>query len=57
MVRKPGESGMCPRLEGDGFCFVKLDMELSSLASRFLFQLILQRQTQTSQIRAPPCDS
>lgn len=34
---------------GGDFCFVRLDKELSSLASRFLFQLILQRQTDKHQ--------
>ena len=43
--KKTGGPGYASANEGGDFCFVRLDEELSSLASRFLFQLILQRQT------------
>lgn len=36
------------RMESDDFCFVKLDKELNNFASRFLLQLIIQRQTNIS---------
>lgn len=48
MGRKQGELGMHLRMESDDFCFVKLDKELNNFASRFLLQLIIQRQTNIS---------
>lgn len=48
VVRKQGESSIHLRIEGDHFCFGKLDKPLSSMVSRFLFQLILSRETNIS---------